>query len=144
MIMNDCAMIHCFKYMRGDDKTPVAGKSTLNRLEPGHELDKKSRTGTAKSPGMPGGLKSFSSSTWWMSLNQLRLYFPTIACIFFVHIRKTILQISDDETRSMSSTIRLRILKVSVAVKISVRRVWISLPESFPWRDIRIRTARGI
>ena len=36
-----------------DDKTPAAGKSTLNRLELGHELD-------AKSPGMPGGLKSFS------------------------------------------------------------------------------------
>ncbi len=36
-----------------DDKTPVAGKSTLNRLELGHELDE-------KSPGMPGGLKSCS------------------------------------------------------------------------------------
>ena len=36
-----------------DDKISVAGKSTLNRLEFGHELD-------AKSPGMPGGLKSFS------------------------------------------------------------------------------------
>ena len=84
------------------------------------------------------------SSSWWMSSNQLRLYFSTIAYIFFVHLRRIILQVSGDETRSMSSTIRLRMLKVSAAVKITVRRVWISLPESFPWWDIWIRTARAI
>ena len=84
------------------------------------------------------------TSTWWMSSNQLRLYFSTIAYIFFVHLRRTILQVSGDETRSMSSTIRLRMLKVSAAVKITVRRVWISLPESFPWWDIWIRTSRAI
>ncbi len=84
------------------------------------------------------------TSSYWVSSNQLRLYFSTIAYIFFVHLRRTILQVSGDETRSMSSTIRLRMLKVSAAVKITVRRVWISLPESFPWWDIWIRTSRAI
>ncbi len=82
--------------------------------------------------------------TWGMSSNQLRLWFSTIAYIFFVHLRKTIQKVSGDETRSMPSTIRLRMLKISAAVKISARRVWISLPESFPWWDIWIRTAQAI
>ena len=84
------------------------------------------------------------TSTWWMSSNQLRLWFSTIAYIFFVHLRKTIQKASGDETRSMPSTIRLRMLKISAAVKISARRVWISLPESFPWWDIWIKTAQAI
>ena len=53
-------------------------------------------------------------------------------------------QVSGDETRSLSSTIRLRMLKVLAAVKITVRRVWISLPSSFFWRDIWIRKSRAI
>ncbi len=129
-----------------------------------------SKTGTAKFPGKPdrcmkrstvlaatwriasksssfrGALYLFAdrTSSWWMSSNQLRLYFSTIAYIFFVHLRRTIQQVSGDETRNMSSTIRLRMLKVSAAVKITVRRVWISLPESFPWWDIWIRTSCAI
>ena len=71
-------------------------------------------------------------STCWVSSNQLRLYFSTIAYIFFVHLRKTIQQVSGDETRSLSSTIRLKMLKVSDAVKITVHRVWASLRRVFP------------
>lgn len=83
------------------------------------------------------------TSTWWMSSNQLRLWFSTIAYIFFVLLQKMIQKVTGDETRRMPSTIRLRILKVSAVVKITFRNVWVSLPESFPYWDIWIKLAEA-
>ena len=76
------------------------------------------------------------TSTWWMSSNQLRLWYSSIAYIFFVYLQRKLQDISVDKIRRIPSTIRLKILKVSAIVKVSVRKVWISLPESFPYWDI--------
>jgi hypothetical protein len=83
------------------------------------------------------------TSTWWMSSNQLRLWFSTIAYIFFVFLQKTIQKVTSDETRRMPQTIRLKMLKVSAAVKITVRNVWISLPESYPYWDVWIKLSKA-
>jgi hypothetical protein len=104
-------------------KYPVAGKSTLNRLELGMEPDEKLGE--------------------WMSSNQLRLWFSAIAYIFFVHLQKIIQNVTGDEIRKMPSTIRLKILKVSAVVKITFRNVWVSLPESFPYWDIWIKLSKA-
>ena len=78
-------------------------------------------------------------SSWWMSSNQLRLWFSAFAYIFFVHLQQMIQEATGDETRKMPSTIRLKILKVSAVVRITFRNVWVSLPESFPYWDIWIK-----
>ena len=83
------------------------------------------------------------TSSWWMSSNQLRLWFSTIAYIFFVLLQKTIQMVTGDETRRMPLTIRLKMLKVSAAVKITVRNVWISLPESYPYWDVWIKLSKA-
>jgi hypothetical protein len=83
------------------------------------------------------------TSTWWMSSNQLRLWFSAIAYIFFVHLQKIIQNVTGDEIRKMPSTIRLKILKVSAVVKITFRNVWVSLPESFPYWDIWIKLSKA-
>jgi hypothetical protein len=83
------------------------------------------------------------TSTWWMSSNQLRLWFSAFAYIFFILLQDII---PEDrlEKRYMPSTMRLRLLKVSAVVRITVRNVWISLPESYPYWDVWIELSRGL
>lgn len=76
------------------------------------------------------------TSSWWMSSNQLRLWFSSFAYIFFYHLQKMVQKATGENVRRLPRTIRLKILKVSAIVKITVRNVWISLPESFPYWDI--------
>ena len=83
------------------------------------------------------------TSSGWMSANQLRLWFSAFAYTFYLLLRTFIP--SDSHTRkSMPSTIRISLLKVAAAVRLSTRRLWISLPESFPYWDIWRSTALAI
>jgi hypothetical protein len=75
------------------------------------------------------------TSCGWMSSNQLRLWFSAFAYTFFVLIKRFIPP-HNPNRRSLSKTLRLRLLKVAAAVRITVRKVWISLPMSFPYWDI--------
>ena len=81
------------------------------------------------------------TSSWWMSSNQLRLWFSANAYVFFIHLQNIIHKVTESDVKKMPSTIRLQILKVSAAVRITVRNVWVSLPESFPYWDIWIKTS---
>ncbi len=83
------------------------------------------------------------TSSWWMSSNQLRLWFSAIAYIFFVYLQQIIRRVTGDDIKRIPSTIRLKYLKVSAAVRITVRNVWVSLPESFPYWDIWIKTSQA-
>lgn len=78
------------------------------------------------------------TSTGWMSSNQLRLWFSTFAYIFFVFLREVYLSGSEWE-KSQSSTLRLKILKVSASVRVTVRHVRIRLPYAYPYWDSWIR-----
>jgi hypothetical protein len=82
------------------------------------------------------------TSTWWMSSNQLRLWFSAMAYIFFVYLQRMIQKVTGDDVKKMPSTIRLKILKVSAVVRITVRNIRVSLPESFPYWDIWIKLAK--
>ena len=74
------------------------------------------------------------TSTAWMSSNQLRLWFSTFAYVFFVFLREVYLSDSQWE-KSQSSTLRLKILKVSASIKITTRRIRIRLPFAYPYWD---------
>ncbi|MBV8846134.1 MAG: transposase [Bryobacterales bacterium] len=37
---------------------------------------------------------------------------------------------------AQAATIRLRLLKVAALVRVTVRKVWISLPRSYPWPEL--------
>ena len=64
--------------------------------------------------------------------NQLRLYFSAMAYVLVCGLRRLGLQATELATAQVA-TIRLRLLKVGAVVRLSVRRVWISLPRSYPW-----------
>ena len=67
--------------------------------------------------------------------NQLRLYLSAMAYVLMSGLRR--LGLTNTELASaQAATIRLRLLKIGALVRITVRRVWISLPRSYPWPDL--------
>ena len=70
-----------------------------------------------------------------MRANQLRLWFSSLAYVLLSALRR--LGLSGTELAgAQCSTIRLKLLKIGAAIKITVRKVWVSLAESYPYRRI--------
>jgi hypothetical protein len=82
------------------------------------------------------------TSTSWMSSNQLRLWFSTFAYLFFVLLREKVLAESE-WSRSQASTLRLKLLKVSAAVKVTVRAIRVRLPYSYPYWNAWLQSAEA-
>jgi len=83
------------------------------------------------------------TSTGWMSSNQLRLWFSAIAYTFYL-LLKRFLPAGNPHHKHQPTTLRLKLLKVSATVRLSARKVWVSLPESFPYWDIWRQAASAI
>jgi len=77
-------------------------------------------------------------STHTVRGNQLRLWFSTIAYIFMLLLRQ---QSHGDDflAKAQASSIRLKLLKVAAQVKVSVRRIVVQIPSSFPYWDAWFR-----
>ena len=72
------------------------------------------------------------TSTHALRANQLRLYFSSFAYVLMQTLRRLALQ-GTALTRAQCDTIRLKLLKVGVQVRISVRKVWLAFAESYPY-----------
>ena len=70
-----------------------------------------------------------------MRANQLRLYFSAMAYLLVVGLRRLALRGTDMATAQVS-TIRLRLLKIGALVRITVRRIWISMASSYPYQHL--------
>lgn len=70
-------------------------------------------------------------STETMRANQLRLYFSAMAYILMDGLRRLALA-GTDMAHAQVQTIRLRLLKIGAQLRVSVRRIWVSLASSFP------------
>lgn len=80
------------------------------------------------------------TSTHNMRSNQLRLLFSTIAYLLHLVLREFGLA-GTEMANAQASTIRVKLLKIGARIEQSVRRVRISLSESYPYQDLfeRIR-----
>jgi hypothetical protein len=67
--------------------------------------------------------------------NQLRLYFSSLAYTLLLGLRRLGLR-GTHWARLQTETIRCRLLKIGVRVKLSARRVWLSLSESWPYQQV--------
>lgn len=67
--------------------------------------------------------------------NQLRLWFASFAYILMTALRRLALRHSELETAT-AGTIRLKLLKIAALVKVSVRRVKVSLASIFPRKNV--------
>jgi hypothetical protein len=72
------------------------------------------------------------TSTGKMWSNQLRMYFSSIAYVLLQTLRRTALAGTELE-KAQCGTIRLKLLKIGAQVRVTVRKVWISLSESYPY-----------
>ena len=71
------------------------------------------------------------TSTSWMRSNQIRLYFSSIAYCLLEALRRLGLA-GTEMARAQCQTIRLRLLKIGAQVRITVRKIWISLAAGHP------------
>jgi hypothetical protein len=65
-----------------------------------------------------------------MRSNQLRLYFSSIAYCLMQALRRLGLK-GTEMAQAQCGTIRLRLLKIGAQIRVSVRRVWISMSSGF-------------
>jgi hypothetical protein len=63
--------------------------------------------------------------------NQLRLYFSSMAYVLLQTLRRTALA-GTELAKSQCGTIRLKLLKIGAQVRVTVRKVWISLAGGYP------------
>ena len=69
-----------------------------------------------------------------MRANQIRLYLSSIGYVLLSAMRRIGLADTSFE-RAQCSTIRLKSLKVGALVRITVRKIWISFSQSYPYRE---------
>jgi hypothetical protein len=70
-----------------------------------------------------------------MRANQLRLYFSVMAYVLVSGLRRLGLK-ATELAQAQVSTIRTKLLKIGAQVRISVRKVWISMASSYPWQNV--------
>jgi len=75
------------------------------------------------------------TSTAWLRSNQIRLYFSSMAYVLMEALRRLGLK-QTELAQAQCSTIRLKLLKIGALVRITVRRVWVSMAEGYPYAEL--------
>ena len=70
-----------------------------------------------------------------MRANQLRLYFSVMAYVLMSGLRRLGLK-ATELAHAQVSTIRTKLLKIGARVRVTVRKVWISMASSYPWQGL--------
>ena len=78
-----------------------------------------------------------------MRANQIRLYFSSAAYLLMQALRRLGLQ-GTQMAAAQCNTIRLKLLKVGAQVKVTVRKVWISLAGGYPYADLFYQVFRNL
>jgi hypothetical protein len=74
-------------------------------------------------------------STETMRGNQLRLYLSVMAYVLMSGLRRLGLR-ATEMAEAQVSTIRTKLLKIGAQVRMSARKVWISLSSAYPWQPV--------
>jgi len=72
------------------------------------------------------------TSTALLRSNQVRLYFSSVAYLLIEALRRLGLQ-GTELARAQCDTLRLKLLKIGAQIRVTVRRVWISLAEGYAY-----------
>lgn len=89
------------------------------------------------------GLFADRTSAHTMRANQLRLWFASVAYVLLNLLRHFGLKGTELE-RAQAGTLRLKLLKVAALVRVSVRRVVLSLSAAAPVKDLFARIAEQL
>ena len=78
-----------------------------------------------------------------MRANQVRLWFSSFAYILMQALRRLALKGTEME-KAQCQTIRLKLLKIGAQVKVTVRKVWVSLAQGCPYQELFIRAHENL
>jgi len=70
-----------------------------------------------------------------MRANQLRLYLSTMTYVLVSALRRLGLN-GTELAQAQVSTIRTKLLKVGAQIRVTVRKVWVSMASSYPWQQL--------
>jgi Transposase DDE domain group 1 len=74
-------------------------------------------------------------STETMRANQMRLYLSTMTYVLVSGLRRVGLK-GTELAEAQVSTIRTKLLKIGAQIRVTVRKVWVSMASSYPWQDL--------
>jgi hypothetical protein len=74
-------------------------------------------------------------STETMRANQMRLYLSTVAYVLVSGLRRVGLK-GTELAEAQVSTIRTKLLKIGAQIRVTVRKVWVSMASSYPWQEL--------
>ena len=78
-----------------------------------------------------------------MRANQLRLYLSSAAYMLMHALRR--LGLKDTPlARAQCQTIRLKLLKIGARIRLTVRNVWISMSEAYPYAEVFATILRNL
>ena len=75
------------------------------------------------------------TSTAWLRSNQLRLWFSAAAYVLMQALRRLGLA-STRLAQAQCGSIRLWLFKIGALVRVTVRKVWVSLSSACPYREV--------
>jgi len=78
-----------------------------------------------------------------MRANQIRLWFSSFAYILMQALRRLALK-GTDMAKAQCQTIRLRLLKIGAQVRVTVRKVWVSLAQGCPYQENFLRAHENL
>jgi hypothetical protein len=70
-----------------------------------------------------------------MRANQMRVYLSAVAYVLMSGLRRLGLA-GTELAQAQVSTIRTKLLKIGAQIRVTVRKVWISLASSYPWQEL--------
>lgn len=74
-------------------------------------------------------------STETMRANQMRLYLSAMAYVLVSGLRRLGLK-ATALAEAQVSTIRTKLLKIGAQIRVTVRKVWVSMASSYPWQGL--------
>jgi len=75
------------------------------------------------------------TSTSWLRSNQIRLYFSTVAYLLMQGLRRLGLA-GTELAKAQCNTVRLKLLKIGAQIRITVRKIWVSLSTGYPYLEL--------
>jgi Transposase DDE domain group 1 len=70
-----------------------------------------------------------------MRANQMRLYLSAMAYVLVSGLRRLGLK-TTELAQAQVSTIRTKLLKIGAQIRVTVRKVWVSMASSYPWQSL--------
>jgi hypothetical protein len=78
-----------------------------------------------------------------MRANQIRLWFSSVAYLLMHAVRRLALK-GTELAKAQCETIRVKVLKIGAQVRITVRKVWVSLAGGCPYQNVFIQAHQNL